>query len=232
MDHSGSLGPAHIAPVAPPACSACEHGAANLRNHYTRTLIPHYTAATTWHSTAAPPVEKERCGLGGSDLNSTPVNFARASSQSIGRSADYALSLLACSQASQQIGTDRSLAVSVANKHLLAWIAAQLRSGPERLIAVFAGHQRQFLTAEVLGDGAWDAIRCSWRHLFARALAHNSRAVLLAHNHPSGNPRPSAADLIATRQIGRMAYLLGIHLIDHLIIAGDDVHSICSARQL
>lgn len=108
----------------------------------------------------------------------------------------------------------------------------QLRSGPERLLAVFAGPQRQFLAAEVLGQGTCEAIRCSWRHLFARALAHDSRAVLLAHNHPSGCPQPSAADLTATRQIERMANLLGIQLIDHLIIAGDNAYSMRSAGQL
>ncbi|WP_228243356.1 JAB domain-containing protein [Porphyrobacter sp. GA68] len=99
-------------------------------------------------------------------------------------------------------------------------------------MTVFAGSQRQFFAAEVLGQGNCKAIRCSWRHLFARALAHDSRAVLLAHNHPSGNPQPSAADLTATRQIGRMANLLGIHLIDHLIIAGDNAYSMRGGGQL
>ena len=115
---------------------------------------------------------------------------------------------------------------------LLSWIVGQLWSGPERLLAVFADCNRHFLAAEVLAQGSCQAVRCSWRRLFARALAYDSRAVLLAHNHPSGLDQPSRADLAVTRQIERMAGLLGISLIDHLIIARSKVHSMCQARQL
>ena len=52
------------------------------------------------------------------------------------------------------------------------------------------------------------------------ALALGARALLLAHNHPSGDPTPSPADKAATRQLADAARSLDIRLVDHLIFAG------------
>lgn len=53
----------------------------------------------------------------------------------------------------------------------------------------------------------------------ARALAHTGATyVFMAHNHPSGDPRPSDADIEATRQVWRLARTLGASLQDHLVV--------------
>ena len=63
------------------------------------------------------------------------------------------------------------------------------------------------------------------RQIMSDALALGARALLLAHNHPSGDPTPSRADRLATRQLVEAARGVEIKLLDHLIFAGGDCRS-------
>jgi DNA repair protein RadC len=56
------------------------------------------------------------------------------------------------------------------------------------------------------------------REVFRPAIALNAYAIFVMHNHPSGNPSPSPADLRITKIIKEAAHILGISLIDHLIV--------------
>ena len=56
------------------------------------------------------------------------------------------------------------------------------------------------------------------REVVKRALELNASAIILAHNHPSGDPTPSEADITVTHQIKEAAGILGVALHDHLII--------------
>ncbi len=57
--------------------------------------------------------------------------------------------------------------------------------------------------------------------VFGRALAMRAAAMVLVHNHPSGNPRPSASDRELTRSLCRAGLLLDLPILDHVIVAGD-----------
>jgi DNA repair protein RadC len=57
------------------------------------------------------------------------------------------------------------------------------------------------------------------REVFAPAVAHRAAAVIVAHNHPSGDPEPSAEDRATTRRLQRAGRLLGIELLDHVVVA-------------
>ena len=67
------------------------------------------------------------------------------------------------------------------------------------------------------------------RKVLADALWLDAVAIVIAHNHPSGDPRPSAADLAATRRLAETAASMGVRLLDHLIFAGGQY---CSLRGL
>lgn len=54
--------------------------------------------------------------------------------------------------------------------------------------------------------------------IFQSALLANSSAIMLFHNHPSGNKKPSKADINLTKQLNKGAKLLGIQLVDHIIV--------------
>jgi DNA repair protein RadC len=60
------------------------------------------------------------------------------------------------------------------------------------------------------------------REIFRQALVHSAFAVAVVHNHPSGDPSPSAADYRITRSLKEGAYFLQINLIDHVILGSPD----------
>lgn len=63
------------------------------------------------------------------------------------------------------------------------------------------------------------------RELFKEAIIHNAMSVVLAHNHPSGDPEPSEDDLMITRRLVEAGKILGIEVIDHIIITKDGFFS-------
>lgn len=73
----------------------------------------------------------------------------------------------------------------------------------------------------ILSNGSFNSATVSPREVFHYALRHQAVAVVLLHNHPSGDPAPSKADLLQTRRIYETGKLIGIPLLDHIII-GDN----------
>ena len=59
------------------------------------------------------------------------------------------------------------------------------------------------------------------REVFKRALLNNARYIIVAHNHPSGDPNPSKEDIQITERLKEAGNLLGINLIDHIIVGED-----------
>lgn len=70
------------------------------------------------------------------------------------------------------------------------------------------------------------------RQVFKTAMLANAASVILAHNHPSGNPEPSEDDLRVTLQLVEAGNLLGIKVLDHLIITGDGYTSLAERGSL
>lgn len=91
-------------------------------------------------------------------------------------------------------------------------------------IALLDGEMR-LLALKTVPGGRPDAIRVPLRALVLEALGVGARAAVIAHNHPGGQARPSAADRKATRHLADALRLLDIRLIDHLVFGGDGVAS-------
>ncbi|MFH1430110.1 MAG: DNA repair protein RadC [Candidatus Uhrbacteria bacterium] len=68
------------------------------------------------------------------------------------------------------------------------------------------------------------------REVFRIAMNANAASIMLLHNHPSGDPTPSAADIETTQRFTQAGKLLGIALLDHIILAGDRWWSILESR--
>lgn len=95
----------------------------------------------------------------------------------------------------------------------------------ERLVVLFLDGQQKLLSEDFYTSGSRDCLSLRPRELFGRALALGSRALVLAHNHPSGDPTPSQKDIDATVRIAVDAEGLDIKLIDHLIVGHRQVVS-------
>jgi len=88
----------------------------------------------------------------------------------------------------------------------------------ETLQVLLLNVRRRFIRMVEISDGTLDTILVHPREVFRQAIAANAAAIVLVHNHPSGDPTPSEADIKVTRDLIRAGQLLKIEVIDHVII--------------
>jgi len=88
----------------------------------------------------------------------------------------------------------------------------------ERFVVVLLNTRRRLIRVEEIGRGLLDQVLVHAREVFRPAIAANAHALVLAHNHPGGDPLPSDADIKATRDLIRAGQLLKIEVLDHLIL--------------
>jgi len=88
----------------------------------------------------------------------------------------------------------------------------------ETLQVLLLNTRRRLIRVEPVTDGTIDTLLVHPREVFKAAIAANAAAVVLAHNHPSGDPTPSEADIKVTRDLIRAGQLLKIEVLDHVII--------------
>ena len=88
----------------------------------------------------------------------------------------------------------------------------------ESLRAVLLDTRFRLLRIEEISLGSVSECLAHPREVFRPALVHSAYAVILAHNHPSGDPSPSAADIQMSRRMSESARILQIRLLDHIII--------------
>ncbi len=102
----------------------------------------------------------------------------------------------------------------------------------ERFHAVYVDRHGRYLRDETIAQGNGFQIRLRARTLFRRALELGAEQLLLAHNHPSGDCRPSTDDVRTTDRLQTVAGYLDVRLIDHLIVTKSSVFSMKSGRVL
>jgi DNA repair protein RadC len=88
----------------------------------------------------------------------------------------------------------------------------------ETLQVLLLNTRHKLIRVEEISDGTLDTILVHPREVFKSAIAANAHAIVLAHNHPSGDPTPSEADIKVTRDLIRAGQLLKIEVLDHIII--------------
>lgn len=95
----------------------------------------------------------------------------------------------------------------------------------EQFRVLFLDKKNRLIADEVLGHGTIDAAPVYPREVVKRALELGATAIILAHNHPSGDPTPSQADIQMTKTIVTASKAIGISVHDHLIIGRESTVS-------
>jgi DNA repair protein RadC len=98
----------------------------------------------------------------------------------------------------------------------------------EQFRVLFLDRRNRLIADEVLGEGTVDHAPVYPREVVRRALELHASAMVVAHNHPSGDPNPSSMDVEMTRRLVEAARALGMTIHDHLVVAGQDVASLKS----
>jgi len=102
--------------------------------------------------------------------------------------------------------------------------AAQAFAEKEQFRILFLDKRNQLIADKVQQQGTVDHTPVYPREVVKRALELSATAIILVHNHPSGDPTPSSADIEMTKQVANVAKPLGVQLYDHIIV-GKDGHA-------
>ena len=102
----------------------------------------------------------------------------------------------------------------------------------ERLHLVFLDRDRQYLDDFVMAGNSPATVPVRMRDIFKHALRLDAAGLLAAHNHPSGDCRPSNADICATKRLQEISHALDIELHDHLIFTREKVYSMRAGGKL
>jgi len=110
---------------------------------------------------------------------------------------------------------------------------AELKDKPkEYLLAFFLNARHRLIAHEIISIGTLTASLAHPREIFAPAIGKAAAAVILVHNHPSGEPAPSDEDVRLTKRIAQAGQIMGIELLDHVIVAANGCYSFKTAGQL
>jgi len=143
--------------------------------------------------------------------------------------------------------------LEVARELLLRDLREQMRRGPvmaspqvlrdwlrlycagmehEVFLVIYLDAQHRLIEAEELFRGTLTQTSVYPRELVKGALARNAAALALAHNHPSGETEPSRADELLTQTLKSALILVDVRIIDHFVVAGDQVLSFAECGRL
>ena len=140
----------------------------------------------------------------------------------IGKEAAFDLKVIAASAGRMTHGRINRRAVLSSWQQVLDYCRAAMAFEPrENFRILFLDKKNQLIADEVQQTGTVDHTPAYPREVMRRALELSATAVILVHNHPSGDPSPSRADIEMTRTIAETGKPLGVMVLDHIIVGRD-----------
>ena len=123
---------------------------------------------------------------------------------------------------------------AITDKHLAQQALQTLLQSREHEVfaMLFLDNQHRILAYEELFRGTLSSASVYPREVVKRALALNAAALMLVHNHPSGYPEPSRADIEITHRLQTALELVDIRLLDHLVVATEGIVSLAERGYL
>lgn len=100
----------------------------------------------------------------------------------------------------------------------------------EEMWAIFLTRNNGVIASEMLTKGTLDSTPIDARLILRHALLNNAAGVIIVHNHPSGNARPSVSDIRQTEKVKAACDLMDISLVDHLVMGYDSYYSFSDER--
>lgn len=135
---------------------------------------------------------------------------------------------------SPRIGA-RSCDQSAGSRGLVGFLRAhfvQAMEGEERFHTVYLDETQGFLGDAPIGEGSAGSLSVRIRDVIGHAITLDARKIIVAHNHPSGECRPSQIDIDATARLKSVASAMDIELLDHLIFTEEAVYSMRAGGKL
>ncbi len=114
---------------------------------------------------------------------------------------------------------DTNLPTIVTPKDVVAQLSDLRHNKREHFVALYLNARSQLVHKETISMGTLNANLVHPREVFEPALKHSAANIMVAHNHPSGNPKPSEDDLEITKRLAEAGKMMGVEVLDHVIIS-------------
>jgi DNA repair protein RadC len=98
-------------------------------------------------------------------------------------------------------------------------IEQEMDQGQEKLMVILRNAKGEYLHREIISVGTVSEVLLHPREIFHVAVKHRASSIIIAHNHPSGDPTPSLKDIEMTRLLQKASLVMAIPLVDHLVIS-------------
>ncbi len=100
----------------------------------------------------------------------------------------------------------------------------------EEAWVIFMNRAHKAIFVQALGIGSDDSVSINTKQIVKMALEKGAAAIILAHNHPSGNPSPSRADLSVTEALHKVCSACDVDLLDHIILCDHSFYSFADEK--
>ncbi len=100
----------------------------------------------------------------------------------------------------------------------------------EHFMVIHLNSKNRILRSEIVATGIINASLAHPREIFKSAIKENAYAIIIVHNHPSGDPTPSEEDKTITEQLAKAGELMGIPVLDHVVIGKENYCSILNVK--
>ena len=129
-----------------------------------------------------------------------------------------ACEIIACFELGKRLLKDKKAEIYLKPKEIWEELKDLRDHKKEHFVIFYLDSRNQEIKREIISVGSLNANLVHPREVFEPAVRHLAAQVILAHNHPSGDPEPSEDDLEITKQLTESGKILGIEVIDHIII--------------
>lgn len=160
------------------------------------------------------------------ELMTVRAEDSRGRTRGVG--AETALDLTALHEVARRVAREAATARPVISSWtaLLAYVRMSLQHEPrEQFRVLYLDNRNQLILDEIQNRGTVDHAPVYPREVVRRAIEVSAKALIIVHNHPSGDPTPSRADIEMTRQVVQAARALDLSVHDHLVVGRQGVAS-------
>ena len=133
-----------------------------------------------------------------------------------------AAQLLAAAELGRRLWPDGDAVALVRGPETVFDLTRDIRAANrEHFVGFYLNSRNQVLRREIISIGSLNASIVHPREVYQPAIAVSAASLILAHNHPSGDPTPSEEDLAITRRLVEAGRILGIDILDHVVVTKD-----------
>ncbi len=132
-----------------------------------------------------------------------------------------ACEIIACFELGKRLLTDKKTKLYLSPKEVWDELKDIRTHKKEHFVIFYLDSRNQEIKREIISIGSLNANLVHPREVFEPAVKYLAAQIILAHNHPSGDPQPSPDDLEITKRLIKAGEVLGIQVVDHIIVVKD-----------